>query len=121
MENFSRLGVRWALAYLLIVNSVDTAINNTTQFGTISMNTWTNALIMVAAAINIGGGILLASGWQTRNTAMILAIATGLFSLIYQAPLAMVITAGLLILAIEPKRSKTCSEQLPTGTIANQY
>jgi len=105
MTNFAPLGVRWALAYLLIVNSIDTVANNSAQNSIVSGSIWTDNLIMLAAVINIGGGILLASGWQLRKTAVVLAITTVLFALIYQEPIAIAITMGLLILAYNAKDS----------------
>ncbi|WP_455201005.1 hypothetical protein [Kaarinaea lacus] len=100
MTDYANLVIRWALAYLLIINSIDTVTNNNSIA---SGNIWIDDLIMLAAVINIGGGILLASGWQLRNTAVVLAISTVLFALIYQEPVALAITMGLLVLAYNAK------------------
>lgn len=105
MTNFANLGVRWALAYLLIINSIDTVTNNSAHNNITSGSIWIDSLIILAAVINIGGGILLASGWQLRNTALVLAISTILFAIIYQEPIAIAITMGLLILAYNSKDS----------------
>ena len=68
---------------------------------------------MLAAAISIFGGVLLASGWQLRNTALLLAATTGLFALIYEAPLAIMISIGLLILAYSAKNTSRKTIKIP--------
>ena len=85
MANFSILAVRWAFAYLLIINSIDTITNNTLINSSTSGNAWMNSLIMLAATINIVGGVLLASGWKIKATALVLALSTGAFAIVYQA------------------------------------
>ena len=120
MTNFANLGVRWALAYLLIVNSIDTLTNNTALNYTASGNLWMDSLIILAATISIIGGVLLASGWQLRNTAFVLAVTTGLFALIYQAPIAIMISIGLLILAYGTKNTSKKNTIFSASTVFNR-
>ena len=115
MTYISILSVRWAFAYLLIINSIDTITNNTLLSSSTSVNTWIDSLIMLAAAINIVGGVLLASGWQLKNTALVLAISTAVFALIYHEPIAVVISISLLILSYSAKQSATISENTAIG------
>jgi len=116
MTNFANLGVRWAFAYLLIINSIDTVTDNTALNYTANGSVWMDSLIILAAAISIVGGVLLASGWQLRNTALVLAVTTGLFSLIYQAPIAIMISIGLLILAYSTKNTIKKNIKVPGNT-----
>ncbi|MEJ2179313.1 MAG: hypothetical protein P8Y28_02505 [Gammaproteobacteria bacterium] len=71
---------------------------------------------MLAATISIFGGVLLASGWQLRNTALLLAVTTGLFALIYQAPIAIMVSIGLLILAYSTKNKTSKTIKIPGNT-----
>ena len=116
MINVANLAVRWAFAYLLIVNSIDTVTDKAALNYTASGNIWLDSLIMLAATISIFGGVLLASGWQLRNTALLLAVTTGLFALIYQAPIAIMISIGLLILAYSTKNKTSKTIKIPGNT-----
>ena len=116
MINFANLAIRWAFAYLLIVNSIDTVTDKAALNYTASGNIWLDSLIMLAATISIVGGVLLASGWQLRNTALLLAVTTGLFALIYQAPIAIMISIGLLILAYSTKNTTRKTIKIPENT-----
>lgn len=119
MANFSIVAVRWAFAYLLIINSIDTITNNTLINSNTSGNAWIDSLIMLAAAINVVGGVLLASGWKLKTTAMILALSTGVFALVYQAPIAIVISVCLLILSYSKGQTAIISENSTTSRNGN--
>lgn len=100
MTTLSNITIRLAFAYLLIVNSVDMMSSDLSPTAhSTSTNTWLGNLILLAAIINIVGGILLASGWQSKSTALALAASTALFVITYQEPVAMIITGGLLLMA----------------------
>ena len=119
MANSANLVVRWALAYLLIINSIDTLTNNSAQYGVSNGSLWIESLIMFAAIINTIGGILLAAGWQVRNTSLMLAGSTGLFTVVYQEPIAIAVIIGLLILAYNARHSNTTSVAAKANTSLN--
>ncbi|WP_455207410.1 hypothetical protein [Kaarinaea lacus] len=103
MSNFSRLAVRWAIAYLLLVNSVDTLTNSASANYTAIGHSWIDQLLVAAALLTSVASILFAFGWRLRDTALALAVCTGLFVLVYQEPVAILVTAGLLMLAFDAK------------------
>ena len=100
MATLSTITVRLAFAYLLIANSIDMMSSDLLDAAySASMDTWFGNLIWLAAIINIVGGVLLASGWQLKTTALMLSASTALFVILYQEPVAMIITGGLLLMA----------------------
>jgi hypothetical protein len=101
MITFSKIAVRLAIAYLLLVNSVDTLSNTAYANHTAFESSWTNLLLVPANLITIAGSVLLAFGWRLRDSALVLATCTAIFALIYQEPVALFITAGLLTLAYD--------------------
>lgn len=101
MITFSKIAVRLAIAYLLLVNSIDTLSNTASVNHAAFESSWTNSLLVLATLITIIGSVLLAFGWRLRDSALALAACTGLSVLVYQEPIAVLLTAGLLILAYD--------------------
>jgi len=104
MITFSKIAVRLAIAYLLLVNSIDTLSNTASANHDVFENSWTNSLLVLATLITIAGSVLLAFGWRLRDSALALAACTGLSVLVYQEPIAILLTAGLLILAYDANK-----------------
>lgn len=105
MTRVANLTFRWSLAYLLIINSIDTISSHTVVANSSSSNFWLYYLVWLAALVNLAGGILLASGWKLPQTSLVLAISTSTFALIFQEPIATLLTIGLLILSINSQQS----------------
>ncbi len=101
MITFSKIAVRLAIAYLLLVNSIDTLNNTASANHAVFESSWTNLLLVPATLITIAGSVLLAFGWRLRDSALALAACTGVSVLVYQEPIAMLLTAGLLTLAYD--------------------
>ena len=101
MITYSKIAVRLAIAYLLLVNSIDTLSNTASANHAVLESSWTNSLLVLATLITIAGSMLLALGWRLRDSALALAACTGLSVLVYQEPIAMLLTAGLLMLAYD--------------------
>ncbi len=99
MTTFSRHAVRWAIAYLLLINSVDTLANTLSVNHAALTSSWINPLLAVSTLLTIAGSVLLAFGWRLRDNALALAACTSLFALVYAEPIAIFITVGLLMLA----------------------
>jgi len=104
MINFSKIAVRLAIAYLLLVNSIDTLNSTASANHAVFENSWTNSLLILAALFTIAGSVLLAFGWRLRDIALALSACTGLSVLVYQEPIALLLTAGLLILAYDANK-----------------
>ena len=105
MANAANIAIRWALAYLLVINSVDT-LGDQTGIVDSSGNglLWAPYLIWVAAVINLVGSILLLIHWKLPQTALVLAFSTGVFAFLFQEPIAIALTFGLLILSFNSKQ-----------------
>lgn len=104
MITFSKIAVRLAIAYLLLVNSIDTLNSTASANHVVLENSWTNSLLVLATLITIAGSVLLAFGWRLRDSALALAACTGLSVLVYQEPIAIMLAAGLLILAYDANK-----------------
>lgn len=119
MSAFSIITVRLALAYLIIVNSID-MISSDSLLPSVypaGVNSWLTNPIWFAASINIVGGILLASGWRLKFTALVLVASMALFVVVYQEPVAVIITGGLLVVAW-----RACTASVPVanrGRVSN--
>ena len=111
MIKISRVAFRWAIAYLLLINSVDT-LAHTISINQVALTAnWINPLLVLATVLSIIGSVLLAFGWHLSASALVLAACTALFALIYQEPVALLITAGLLILAYDARKQLASFEQ----------
>jgi uncharacterized membrane protein YphA (DoxX/SURF4 family) len=111
MISISRVAFRWAMAYLLLVNSVDTLANTISTNQVALAADWLTPLLMLTTMLSIVGSVLLAFGWRLSTSAPVLAACTALFALIYQEPVALFITAGLLMLAYDAHTQRSSTVQ----------
>ena len=111
MINISRVAFRWAIAYLLLVNSVDTLTDTISTNQAAFTAAWFTPLLVLVMVLSIIGSVLLAFGWRLSASALVLAACTALFALVYHEPVAFFITVGLLMLAYDAHKQRTSTSQ----------
>jgi len=104
MANAANIAVRWSLAYLLVINSIDTLADQTSIYSPASGSLGALYLVGIAAIVNLIGSVLLMFHWKLPQTAMVLALSTGVFAFLFQEPIAIALTFGLLVLSFNSTR-----------------
>jgi len=116
MAKFTDLGVRLALAYLLIISGVDTISHIIAATGT----TASDHALLATALFGLIGGLLLAIGWQVSKTALTLAAIVLLSAILNASLIAALISIGLLLLWSRAARQcaqKTNADQPDDGEV----
>jgi uncharacterized membrane protein YphA (DoxX/SURF4 family) len=108
MARLTEPGLRWALAYLLLLSGIDGISHQ--GFVSSSMSSaslpfslhpaLTTGLMYLTAIMMVLGSVVIVIGWRLHHIAPLLAVAVALSALMYQSLFGLILAGALVVLAM---------------------